>query len=823
MFLNWTHLIKGSLILVLLLVFGCSKQEDISLVKRGKTTYSIYVDPSAPESVRNAAEDLKSYFIKVTGASPELIVTTQLPSSPFISLGNTTAAKDAGIYASNIPNDGFRILTKGRNLFIYGTDTPTGEVNDLGGVSNGTSNGVCTFIEDFLGVEWLMPGELGEEYLKVKSISIPAMDHTEFSPFNYRVVSFRSSGPLETEWDRHLKLGKVANVSHNHSWIETITPSYYDEHPDYFAQLGGKPIIPSGSYYKLETTNSKLVQAFADVIIETFRKNPDKRWYSLSPSDGGGWSDSPASRALTEKDSEGNISFTPLVIKFYNDVAKIVGKEFPDRKLGGYIYGSYRYPPSAGLSKLEPNLSLMLVGLTHHWRLYRSGMKERNDHLMHAWGESAERDGFELYFYDYPISLMMPNAMITPPTPDHLNFIFSHMNKYGFKGAYIYGNPVWPVFGAGNYILAKLFWNPEQDAHELLNYYCTKAYGVEASSYIVKLYDLLDTAYNHFYNKHLRAGSSLTADHLKEIYAEHYPDLEEYYLKALATDKNTKQQLRLKMLGQVLSLMQWHLLDHGLLSPNYKTPLTYTIEEIDKLISFQHDDFQITRRGRMTPEEPFRVEKTPALLDAVAQKASLVPIHRNCRMIMHVETSGVVTIAARAFNGNNEFVRYTITDAESNQLYAGVMTEDREIQFEGEAGKNYFLDIPSRGAGMKLEVEGAIIAYKAYGNNLQLAGRYMDADLPLYFYVPWNIKSFNITLGTRGVIIDIISPDGRIIDQLINESRKIIPVNNCGSGFWKLNVKKAEKGDVINVVLDKLLTQWFIPDPANPLKVTSAQ
>ncbi|HZK62074.1 MAG TPA: hypothetical protein VFC41_08345 [Anaerovoracaceae bacterium] len=46
-----------------------------------------------------------------------------------------------------------------------------------------------------------------------------------------------------------------------------------------------------------------------------------------------------AARALTEKDPEGNISYIPLVLKFYNDVARIVGKEFPDHKPGGYIYG----------------------------------------------------------------------------------------------------------------------------------------------------------------------------------------------------------------------------------------------------------------------------------------------------------------------------------------------------------------------------------------------------------------------------------------------------------------------------------------------------
>lgn len=807
-------------LLLIFSLFGCAENENIKLVRNGKTTYSIIIDPDAPLSVNSAAEELQNYFKKVTGATPEILISSKIPENHFISLGRTSALLAVGIELSDIPNDGFRIFTKESNIFIFGTDTPTGEINSLGGTNNGTSNGVFTFIEDYLGVQWLMPGESGEEYIAVKNITLSVIDRTEFSPFNYRVVSFRSSGPLEEEWDRHLKLGKVANVLHNHSWIETITPSYYDKHPDYFAKSGGKPVIPSGNYYKLETTNPDLVHAFADVIISTFKNNPALKWYSLSPSDGGGFSDSPASKALTEKDPNGNISYTPLVLKFYNDVAKIVGKEFPDHKLGGYIYGQYRYPPAAGLPKLEPNLALMLVGYTHHWRLYRPDHPGINEELMHAWSESAKKDGFDLYFYDYPISLMMPNAMICPAPPDHLNFIFYRLNKYNFKGAYIYGNPVWPVFGAGNYIIAKQFWNPELDAHELLNYYCEKAYGTQAAPYIVNLYAVLDTAYNHFYQKNLRAGSALTSDHLKEIYAANYQKLEENFLLANETKKNERQQNRLEMFGQVLSLLQWHLRDQGLLSPDFNTPLTKTSDEIDMLISAPQNDFHITRRGRMEPEKPFKVEKADALPDAAIQKASLVPVYRNLRMLMHVTTSGQVNINVKQFNGNNEFIRYTLTDDKSNQLFAGVISEGRTISFNGEAGKNYFLDIPSRSASIKLEVNGALTAFK--GGNIQIAGRFLEKDLSLYFLVPEDIKHFSITLGTRNAKIDVISPDGRKAGQLIDESRKIISVNNSKPEFWKLIIYKSDSDNVINLTLDENLPPWLIPDPANPVIINPA-
>ena len=140
------------------------------------------------------------------------------------------------------------------------------------------------------------------------------------------------------------------------------------------------------------------------------------------------------------------------------------------------------------------------------------------------------------------------------------------MDKYDFNGAFIYGNrDMWPAFGVGNYILAKMFWDPGQDAHQLLKEYLNLAYGSEAAPHIENLYALLDTSFRKFYNQHLRAGSTLTEDHLKEIYAPNYKQFEEYYLRATHEEKSTKQQERLSLLGERLAIMKITLKNHKVL------------------------------------------------------------------------------------------------------------------------------------------------------------------------------------------------------------------------------------------------------------------
>ncbi len=808
-------------------MYGCSSGDKITLVKNGKTDFTLLMDPSAPESVKNAAEDLKDYFIKVAGTSPEFIISDQSPATPFISLGFTTAAKAEGLDPSVIPNDGFRIVTRNRNLFILGPDTPTGKVNTLGGVTNGTSNGIYTFIEDYLGVHWLMTGELGEYYLTAGKISIPETDRTESSPFNYRVQSFRSSGPLDDQWDRRMKLARVAAVSHSHAWAETISASNFAKHPGWFAEVDGKPQPPSGTY-KLETTNPELVQAYANVIIETFRKNPDQYWYSLSPADGSyGWSNSPASMALTEKDPFGNISRTPLILKFYNDVAKIVGKEFPDHKLGGYIYAMYLYPPSSGMPKLEPNLALVVAtSISYGYQLFRPSTRENWDKVMRTWGESSKKDGFDVYYYDLPVSIMQPNAMIWPPAPEIMNFIYSRLKSYGFRGAYVYGNPVWPAFGASNYVIAKLDWNPDQDAAGILHDYYREAFGVKAAPYIEKLYDVLDSAFRKYMNAHGKANYDLTTDHLKEIYAPKYPELEQNFLKASGEGKDPKQQKRIDLLGEVLSLMQWNLRSLGLLSPEYKSSLTKSDEEIDHMLSNQKDDEKIVRYGIFRKEHFRTVEIAAALPDAATQKGVIVPVSGTMRMLLYVPVAGEVTFAVKAFDGKAEFIHYTLSTPEGSQLQLGAIRVGRTFRFNGEAGKSYILDIPSRGAIIKLEVTGAAVAYKSdlQNSSFLVAGqKYMDSDVPLYFFVPKEQKSFSVTLGTKGAVADLYSPNGKYAGQLNcsknDVSRLDVPGNNSGSGFWKIIIHKSG-GSSVSLTLDAAVPQWLIPDPSQPLKIS---
>jgi hypothetical protein len=570
---------------------NAAAQKKLLLAANGKSLYSIYLDPSAPTSVKEAAEDVRHYISKSTKATLKIIVSAEVPAEPFISLGNTVAAKKAEVSVSGIADDGYRIVTKAKNIFIIGADTKDGAVNLMGGVSNGTANGVYTFLEDYLHIRWLTPDASDEIIPVVTSLSVPVINRTESSPFVYRVVPNTGKDEASLKWQKRMKLGRVAALEHEHSWEETIPALLFEQHADWFAQVNGQRQKP-GHRYKLETTNPGLVKAFADSIITRFKRNPELRCHSLSPADGSfNWSESAETKALLEKDPFGKVSRTSLVLKFYNDVAKIVRKEFPNHKLGGYIYSSYLYPPMAGVPKLEPNLALVIApSIAYGFQLYRSSSRQNWDQLIKYWAESSKKDGFDLYYYDLPTWVKPSENVILPTSPEILNFVFSGLKKYQLKGSYVYGTLGWGQFASANYVISRLTWNPAQEAGALFKEYYQLAYGAKAAPIVEEIYTILGEEFRTYYNKYSNANYSFTDAHLKEIYAPKYAMLETLYLKALGVTKDASHKKRLQILGETFTGLQADLISKKLLPANYISPLTGKIKGNKKLLIQTKDD-----------------------------------------------------------------------------------------------------------------------------------------------------------------------------------------------------------------------------------------
>jgi len=552
----------------------------LPVVRTHTSDYVIYYDSRAAPSVAEAAVDLRDYVARATGASLPIVSAAQAPPPPFIALGDTRESRNAGVTIDGMPPDAFVIAPRGQNVFIAGPDTGKGERLESGGTSSGTANGVYAFLERYVDVRWLMPGDAGSDVPRRPGVLVPAVDVREAPAFASRRVPYmQNDNAAVAEWSRRQRLGYSLALNHGHNW-QVIGPELFEAHPDWFAASNGHRPKP-GTRYKLETTNPALVEAFAAKAIEAFRRDPNLRSFSLSPSDGsGGWSDSAESAAWYDKDPQGALSVTPLILKFYNDVAWIVGRQFPDRLLCGYVYAQYLYPPSAGMPPMEPNVCLVVApNIDYGYQLFRPAVRQDFAALLKAWGHAARTTAY----YDLPSQLVQTSSAPMPASASILGFAFSTAASSGMKGVYVYGVPDWGYGAATNYVEARLAWSPHADAYALVAEFYERAYGPASGVLMKQVNDRLEGALEQFYLSHPKANYNLTPDMLREVYARSYPDLERSYTLALERSSEPAARSRLEMFGRNLILLRWNLRRENLI-PDAPSPLAHTDVELLRLL-----------------------------------------------------------------------------------------------------------------------------------------------------------------------------------------------------------------------------------------------
>ena len=801
----------------------------LTVVGDGRSRHVIVVAENAPDSVRLAAADLQHYIRKVSGAVLPLQNVASGGRS-VISVGSTAAAERAGIDARECADDGFRIKTLDGSVYILGRDTPRGQVHPLGGQSRGTANGVYAFIENQLGVHWLAPGELGEEFTPRTSWTVPALDLRNQPAWEYRELSSTGSGPDHEAWQRRMRLVGFAAPESSHNWEKTIPPPLYDDHPDWFAEIDGRRVPPSGTY-KLETTNPELVRAYARRAIEAFRADPNRRWYSLSPSDGGRWSESAASLAFVEgRDPNGNLSRTRLILKFYNEVAALVRQEFPDRRLGGYIYSSYQFPPDGGIPALEPNLSFVVApGFNYSFQLFRSNIWDRFLMVMVPWGRAAQRDGFTVYHYNLPTVLVRDSqdANLQPLAPELIDFVYGTAHREGYRGGRISGAGIWATGGAVNYAMAKMMWDANRRAGPLIDEYLNLAYGADAARLLRRLFQRLNAQYRRFYIRKTGAKYVITSGHLQEIYGPLYGELDDIYHQALAACRSSRPRRRLERFGEVLSLMQWNLKLAGALPTTFSSPLTRTDEEIDDLVGRAGGDFSILAQAKTAPLEPPRLSVVAPRVSPRPPAASLAVTGHNL-MLLQVVERGEVTVEVPVCTGSGEFAAFRLVDAGGHVLRAGAMRPGQAVRFTADPG-TYFFHVSSRQSEYELRVTGARAALQAdvYRTGLRFRTSLVAAgERKFAFHVPPRHGRFAVTLNARGVHARVFSPSNREVGQLDTReegiSRLAVEPDQAEEGIWRIVVAPTAAVQRAALAFDAPLPPWLSLDADHPLAITPA-
>ena len=777
-------------------------EAELIIADQGKSTFSIVVPEKAPDSVTTAAQELQRSIAQSTGAKLLILKDNEKTTEPIISLGSTVQAQAAGITPRGIADSGFRIVTKSGNLYIIGLDTvakvdlsqksygqmtpqpeiPGPQFTKDGGFSNGTANGVYTFLEDYLGVRWLMPGDLGRDVPTKKTLKIANLDRIKTPEFVYRVLPFLErywqSIPAVASWQNQQKLGFSFNLNHNHYWEETVPADLYKEHPDWFSMIDGKRVQPTNTYnHKIETTNPEVVRYYAEKAIAALKANPQMNTYSLSPTDGRGWSESPESKALFEPNpskkfdpeaTPGFPSVTPLMLKFYRDVAEIVAKEYPQGKLSGYFYSDYMWPPLKGGMTLPDNFTPTIApSFDYGYRLYRDDVQKQFDYVMNSWAKVAPPTWF---YYDLPNAIIEPynSGMVTPPGTSILNFIFPRLLKSHIKGAYFYGNTAWSQAALTNYIGAKLLWDPKLNADDVQREWLNRAYGSKAGMVMEQYYKELDSRFKVFYQQNEEYNYHTQESLFSQLYAPHYAKLEKLFLQAKAQPMSGLQKQRLQLIEENMIALQWRLRNGGYLK-EFVSPLQRNGDQVRDLM-FDGQYIRQTSDNAFdifpvlwTDNQPFQPLVKVALNETPSQEATQEFPNDGKYIFLYAKQAGTVNLKAGNVDSGSAFVGYCVYEPKDNSyfnlLQQGLFYSRGTISFEAKANTIYILSIKPQGfvspkLDYDLSIPGATMATGSFAaDTLYLTGK----DAPLYVFIS-NAVKLNNQETANGVTLSSQSP-----------------------------------------------------------------
>jgi hypothetical protein len=232
--------VQFCLILLFIFNFAFSSGAQVSVVKEGKAGAVVVISDQPSKTARYAAEELVKHVMLATGISLKIETESGAPEEmhSYIYVGETNTARRYGIESGTLPREAFVMRSVGNDLFIVGKED-AGDPMDEANPNVGTLFGVYDFLEKYVGVRWLWPGELGTYVPKTNTIEISSVNELEAPVLQYRTMRWHIIGRIANG-------GKLEPADELLGFSQDVAQSYGKEVGILFRRnrLGGLDIKP---------------------------------------------------------------------------------------------------------------------------------------------------------------------------------------------------------------------------------------------------------------------------------------------------------------------------------------------------------------------------------------------------------------------------------------------------------------------------------------------------------------------------------------------------------------------------------------------------
>lgn len=483
----------------LLLLCNTMVAQKITLIKKGKSPYSIVMPAKATLAEIRAAKVLQDYLFRITGVSLPVVADNEKSTASEILIGRVNRPGQDQIDYRELKQDGLLIKTDNTKLILTGGD------------KKGVIYSVYTFLDKYLGCR-----KYTSDFTYVptrKTIKLQPINDIQLPAFSFRETYYNDVyDPEFMNWHKlHSFEGRGGDKTQWGYWVHTfhslLNPKEYGEaHPEYFSFYDGKRhagVIPSwdGSSYQPEAqlclTNPDVLEIVCENLQKAMDKKPEALYWSVSQNDNVNYCRCDNCAALDKQyaafapeekllSTHGGEKYPALgsgsIIAFVNKVAE----RFPDKIISTLAYQYSRVPPKGIVPRKNVNIMLCSIESSRNDPM-ETGDRAFSEDLA-GWGKLTDN----ILVWDYVIRFShlfapFPNLRVLQP---NIQFLRKNNVSALFEQGNIQSGGDFAPLRA--YMIAKMLWNPDVDIEKEKNEFIDAYYGPAApdiKEYIRLLHD----------------------------------------------------------------------------------------------------------------------------------------------------------------------------------------------------------------------------------------------------------------------------------------------------------------------------------------------
>ena len=482
---------------VIAMVISGSASADLTLVSDGQPVATIVTGDATTAATREAVAALQDYLRRMSGAELPVAAEADAPEGPRILVGAGGLTAGLGYDPDALALEQSIVRVHGTDLVVLGDDQ-----KPAGGALMGTRHAAYMLLRE-LGCRWLWPGALGTVVPQRATIAVPdglslewtpvllkrglrsagyndrvqrGLDRMGWATEDFQAMHARDIGP----WYAAHRIGGSFAGGYGHAYGD-YWERFGAEHPEWFALQpdGTRDQSSAGNRARLCVSNPELIAQIAADKIAELQANPALDCVSISPNDGGrttfcccpeceAW-DHPDGPIISFRLVESHVSLSDRYARFYNEIARIVARECPDRYLGAYAYSAYRTVPIA--QNLERNVLIGFVGITY---VNREGY-EADLETFAGWAAKASRVFWRPNLLGGGMGFPMNFARAL--ARDVARFADQGLTVTDFDCQYQH----WALKGLTYYVLAEMLADPDADPDAIIDDYCAAGFGPAAA------------------------------------------------------------------------------------------------------------------------------------------------------------------------------------------------------------------------------------------------------------------------------------------------------------------------------------------------------